>query len=82
MVKIRILVTPNEAELDGVRLDVFQPGKVCDVSSSLGAWLIANGYALAEMRAPATTTEKPRADDRRRSSQRLRGRTHPSYRYR
>ena len=53
MVKIRILVTPNEAELDGVRLDVFQPGKVCDVSSSLGAWLIANGYALAEMRAPA-----------------------------
>ena len=65
--RILIIATPKEKELDGVPLDVFRPGKVCDVSSSIGTWLIANGYAISEMRAPAPTNPpKFRADDRRR----------------
>jgi hypothetical protein len=65
--RIRIIATPKESELDGVALDVFRPGKVCDVSSSIGMWLIANGYAIPEMRAPVPTDPpKVRADDRRR----------------
>jgi hypothetical protein len=71
-VRIRIIATPKERELDGVRLDVFKPGKVCDVSSSIGAWFIANGYALAEMRKAAVVNDLPRArsEDRRRRSPR------------
>ena len=65
--RLRIIATPKETELDGVALDVFRPGKVCDVSSSIGTWLIASGYAIAEMRAPApTNSTKARAHDRRR----------------
>lgn len=71
LVRIRIIVTPKERELDGVSLEVFRPGKVSDVSSSLGAWLIANGYALGEMRRAAPIATDPatvRSKDRRRSS--------------
>ena len=71
-VRIRIINTPIEKELDGVPLDVFRPGKVCDVSSSIGAWFIANGYALAEMRKAPVSTDPPKPDghDRRRRSHR------------
>jgi hypothetical protein len=65
--KVRILATPVEDDIEGVRLDLFRPGKVCEVSSSVGAWLIANGYALAEMRrTPSMTEPKAVARDRRR----------------
>ena len=49
-VKVRIKETPREQEIDGVRLDRLSRGMVKDVASSLGAWLIAEGYADAEMR--------------------------------
>jgi hypothetical protein len=49
-VKVRIRSTPVETEVDGVRLDTFKPGTVRDVSPILGAWLIAERYADAEMR--------------------------------
>ena len=49
-VKVRIKATPREHELDGVRLDRFARGDVRDVSPSIGSWLIAEGYAEAEMR--------------------------------
>ena len=49
--RIRIIQTPNEDELDGVRLDLLTPGSVRDVSVSVATWLIAQGYAQAEMRA-------------------------------
>jgi hypothetical protein len=70
-VKVRILATPDEPELDGVRLDIFQPNTVRDVSSTLGNWLIAQGYALSEMRTTETrnasvSEKRSRADDRRR----------------
>jgi hypothetical protein len=44
---------PIEHEMDGVELDRLTPGRVCDVSSSLGSWLLAEGYAELEMRSPA-----------------------------
>jgi hypothetical protein len=36
--------------LDGVRLDHFVAGTVREVSPSIGSWLIAQGYAIPEMR--------------------------------
>jgi hypothetical protein len=49
-VKVRITETPRESEVDGVRLDRFNPGDVREVSTILGAWLIAERYAVPEMR--------------------------------
>jgi hypothetical protein len=49
-VKVRITETPREPELDGIRLDKFVSGEVRDVSASIGAWLVAQGYAEPEMR--------------------------------
>jgi hypothetical protein len=48
--RVRILSTPVEQELDGVRLDVLTPGSVRDVSVPVATWLIAQGYAQTEMR--------------------------------
>ena len=49
-VKVRIKETPREDELDGVRLDSMKPGTVREVSPSIGAWLVAERYAVPEMR--------------------------------
>ena len=49
-VKVRIKQTPREPELDGIRLDKYVRGDVREVSSSIGSWLIAEGYAEPEMR--------------------------------
>lgn len=48
--RVRITATPKESELDGVRLDTFIVGMVHDVSSSIASWLVAQGYAVPEMR--------------------------------
>ena len=48
--KVRIKQAPREAEVDGVRLDTFKPGDVREVSPILGAWLVAEGYGVPEMR--------------------------------
>jgi hypothetical protein len=56
-VKIRITRTPVEYEIDGVKLSTLTPGSVKDVSSTLGFWLIAQGYAWAEMRTGAARRE-------------------------
>jgi hypothetical protein len=57
-VKVRISKTPEEEELDGVSLDGMQPGAVREVSSSIGAWLVAERYAVPEMRRDATPHEE------------------------
>jgi hypothetical protein len=49
-VKVRIRKTPREEELDGIRLDSMQPGMVKEVSASVGSWLVAERYAVPEMR--------------------------------
>jgi hypothetical protein len=41
---------PREEELEGLKLDNFVPGTVKDVSPSVASWLIAQGYAVVEMR--------------------------------
>jgi hypothetical protein len=50
LVRLRIMATPHEQELDGVKLDKFIPGTVRDVSPAVALWLIAQGYADVEMR--------------------------------
>ena len=57
--KVRIKKTPDEEELDGVRLDDMQPGAVREVSPSIGAWLVVERYAVPEMRADVS----PYVDD-------------------
>jgi len=42
-----------EREIDGVSLDRMIPGSIREVSATMGAWLIAEGYAEAEMRQDA-----------------------------
>ena len=44
--------------MDGVQLDRFTAGRVCDVSASLGSWLLAQGYADLEMRSSIPTTDE------------------------
>jgi hypothetical protein len=61
---------PIEDEMDGVQLDRLTPGRVCDVSSSLGSWLLAQRYAELEMRAQVGEERdfKTTPNDRRSSS--------------
>ena len=57
-VKVRIRETPRQQEIDGVRLDGLRPGMVRHVSSSIGAWLIAENYAVPEMRCDAGSRDE------------------------
>jgi hypothetical protein len=57
-VRVRIRETPREREIDGIRLDNLRPGTVRLVSASIGAWLIAEGYADPEMRANSNGDEE------------------------
>ena len=56
--RVRIRKTPSEQEMDGVQLDRFTVGRVCDVSPSLGSWLLAQGYGDLEMRNSTPTTDE------------------------
>jgi hypothetical protein len=49
-VRVRIIAQPDRLEVDGVRLESLVPGQVREVSASVGAWLIAEGFAVLEMR--------------------------------
>ena len=70
-VRVRIVRSPRERELDGLRLDSMIPGLVRDVSPSVATWLIAEGYAVLEMRVASDTLQPdsgsghPNANDRR-----------------
>ena len=57
-VKVRIKKTPRERDIDGVSLEGLFPGAVRDVSALLGAWLIAEDYAVAEMRRSSSSDEE------------------------
>jgi hypothetical protein len=81
-VKVRIKKTPLEPELDGIRLDGYRPGHVYEVSATMAAWLMAEGYADPEMRKQTLDSEEQTfagpdelmdvAADRRRSDTRAR----------
>jgi hypothetical protein len=49
-VRVRITERPRERDIEGVNLDTLRPGSVCDVSATIGSWLILQGYAYPEMR--------------------------------
>jgi len=49
-VRVRIKTAPLEQQIDGIPLENLVPGAVKDVSTSLGTWLVAQGYAELEMR--------------------------------
>jgi hypothetical protein len=72
-VRVRIIQTPVEGELDGLKLDGFTPGLVVDVTPSIALWLIAQRYAVVEMRQSPPEDEQGSspsvhiAGDRRRS---------------
>jgi hypothetical protein len=40
-VRLRIVRSPVERELDGLKLDGFLPGMLVDVTPSVAVWLIA-----------------------------------------
>ena len=48
--RVRIVRKPVERELDGLKLDGFVPGLVVDVTPAIAVWLIAQEYAVVEMR--------------------------------
>jgi hypothetical protein len=49
-VKVRITATPRVSEVDGVELRGLKPGTVREMAASIAAWLIAERYAVPEMR--------------------------------
>jgi hypothetical protein len=62
--RVRIRQVPIENEVDGVQLDSLRPGVVREFSAIVGSWLIAKGYADAEMRSPerqsaANSSDRP-----------------------
>jgi hypothetical protein len=59
-VRLRIVRSPVERELDGLKLDGFLPGMLLDVTPSVAVWLIAQEYAVLEMR---QTTHEPVGDE-------------------
>jgi hypothetical protein len=60
--RVRIKTHPYEREMDGLRLDGFEPGAVRDVSPSLGTWLVVKGYAEPEMRRTERRPHQPGPD--------------------
>jgi hypothetical protein len=57
-VKVRIKATPPEREIEGIKLDHFDPGTVREVSPAIGAWLMAEGHAVLEMRNSAQRDQR------------------------
>lgn len=43
--RIRVIQTPTQACIDGVRLDLFVVGCQYEVGNTLGAYLLAEGWA-------------------------------------
>jgi len=71
-VRVKIIQTPIERELDGLKLDGFTVGSVVDVTPALALWLIVKDYAVVEMRQTApedahAPVSADVSDDRRRS---------------
>ena len=68
--RVRITEHPRERDVDGVSLERMKPGTVCDVSPTVGTWLVVQGYAYPEMRRTPEELgfekdERPRRHERR-----------------
>jgi hypothetical protein len=44
--RIKIVQTPTRCDVDGIRLDVFQPGVQYEMGNSLGALFLAEGWGV------------------------------------
>ena len=44
--------------MDGIKLGHLDPGAVREVSPTIGAWLMAEGHAVLEMRDPAHSDQR------------------------
>jgi hypothetical protein len=62
-VTVRIIRQPNGA-VDGISLDQYHMGRHYDLPSSLAQYLVAQGFALLEMRRQVRSS-RTRARDRR-----------------
>jgi hypothetical protein len=80
--RIRILHIPRSACIDGIRLDQFVAGHYYDVSSTLGALLLCEGWAEPVENISAPMINPPREFDANRTES-TRGNltrdTHPPY---
>ena len=77
------IVTAMHGKLDGIDLERFDVGRVYDVGTSLGNYLMASGYAmpvadekpqlitpLHDVKTSSELSERSKAADRRRSKKR------------
>jgi hypothetical protein len=46
--RIRIVQKPGSTSIDGVRLQDFEPGQSYEIGSTLGALLLAEGWAVPD----------------------------------
>jgi len=65
-VKVRIIQQPT-GTLDGMRLEKYLLGNTYDVPASIAAYLVAEGFAQAEMRSERPPSATPAAAERRRT---------------
>jgi hypothetical protein len=65
VVKVRISHQPR-GSVDGISLRHYQPGRCYDLPSSLGQYLVAEGYGIFEMREHARS-KRQRPNDRRKA---------------
>jgi hypothetical protein len=65
-VKVRIVQQPT-GTLDGLRLDKYLLGNTYDVPASIAAYLVAEGFAQAEMRSERPPSAPPVSAERRRT---------------
>jgi hypothetical protein len=61
-VKIRIIRQPGGI-VDGSFLDAYRVGQVYDVPMSIGTYLVAEGYAIVELRSDGRAGESERRSD-------------------
>ena len=64
--KVRIVQQPT-GTLDGLRLDKYLRGNTYDVPASIAAYLVAEGFAQAEMRSERPPSASPVTAERRRT---------------
>ena len=64
--KVRIVQQPT-GTLDGIRLDKYLRGNTYDVPASIAAYLVAEGFAQAEMRSERPPSASSLTPERRRT---------------
>jgi len=45
VIRIKVIQKPTDGEVDGIRLDIFEPGLQYEVGNRIGALMLAEGWA-------------------------------------